>query len=92
MSLDNFAIKVEKISKRYRIGLKEQMRDSFASSLFEFIKSPLRNYRTRNYREKWCRQIYTPEDTMQNHKPDQRVCKNLWQGFQSFRSRYRLSS
>jgi lipopolysaccharide transport system ATP-binding protein len=39
------AIKVEKISKCYRIGLKEEMRDSFAATIFNFFKSPLKNYR-----------------------------------------------
>lgn len=41
----NIAIKVENISKCYRIGLKENMHDSFAKSIFGFIKSPLDNYR-----------------------------------------------
>lgn len=41
----NIAIKVENISKCYRIGLKESMHDSFAKSIFSFIKSPLKNYR-----------------------------------------------
>jgi len=39
------AIKVEKISKCYRIGLKEEMRDSFAATVFNYFKSPLKNYR-----------------------------------------------
>lgn len=41
----NIVIKVENISKCYRIGLKENMHDSFAKSIFSFIKSPLENYR-----------------------------------------------
>ena len=44
MRSDETAIKVENISKVYRIGLKEQMHDSFGTVLFNFIKSPLSNY------------------------------------------------
>ncbi len=43
--MSNIAIKVENLSKCYRIGLKDNMYDSFAQSLFNFIKSPLNNYR-----------------------------------------------
>ena len=42
--MSNIAIKVENISKCYRIGLKENMHDSLAKSLFNFIKSPFKNY------------------------------------------------
>ena len=45
MTSKDIVIKVENISKRYRIGLKEEMHDSFASAMFEFMKSPLKNYR-----------------------------------------------
>ncbi|MGQ3684428.1 MAG: ABC transporter ATP-binding protein [Candidatus Loosdrechtia sp.] len=41
----NRAIKVENISKCYRIGLKENMHDSVAKSILSFIVSPLKNYR-----------------------------------------------
>ena len=44
MRSDSTAIKVENISKVYRIGLKEQMHDSFGRALFDFMKSPLTNY------------------------------------------------
>jgi len=39
------AIKVDNLSKCYRIGLKEEMHDSIVKSLVSFIKSPVRNYR-----------------------------------------------
>ena len=39
------AIRVENLSKIYRIGLKEQIHDNIASAVFDFIKSPLKNYR-----------------------------------------------
>ena len=45
MSNKNIAIKVENISKRYRIGLKENMHDTFGKTIIECIKSPLKNYR-----------------------------------------------
>jgi lipopolysaccharide transport system ATP-binding protein len=45
MSINDMAIKIEKISKRYRIGLKEKLHDSFGGAVFDFIKSPLKNYR-----------------------------------------------
>ena len=45
MSSNDIAIKVENISKCYRIGLKEEIHESFASAIFDFIKKPLKNYR-----------------------------------------------
>jgi len=45
MNNKNIAIKVENISKLYRIGLKEDMHDSFAGAIFGFIRKPLENYR-----------------------------------------------
>ncbi len=44
MSSNDFAIKAENLSKIYRIGIKEEMRDSFAAAMFDFIKSPWKNY------------------------------------------------
>ena len=48
MTNKKIVIKVEHISKCYRIGLKETMQDSFLSTIGGFIKNPLKNYR--NYR------------------------------------------
>ena len=45
MSSNNLAIKVQNLSKRYRIGIKEDSHDHFGSAMFEFIKRPLSNYR-----------------------------------------------
>ena len=45
MNSDNIAIKVKNLSKLYRIGLKEEIHDSIGSTIFNFIKSPIRNYR-----------------------------------------------
>lgn len=46
MSIDDLAIKVEDISKVYRIGVKEKTRDTLGATLFDYFKSPLKNYRT----------------------------------------------
>ncbi len=43
--MNNIAIKVENISKCYRIGVKEQIHETFAGTIVDFIKSPLKNYR-----------------------------------------------
>ena len=39
------AIIVENLSKRYRIGLKEQMHDTLMGALKDFIKQPIKNFR-----------------------------------------------
>jgi lipopolysaccharide transport system ATP-binding protein len=40
------AIQVENISKVYRIGKKAELHDNLAVTFFEFLKNPLKNYRT----------------------------------------------
>ena len=45
MTSNPIAIRVENLSKRYRIGIKEEMQDSFVATAIEFIKSPLNNYK-----------------------------------------------
>lgn len=45
MSNKDIAIKVESISKIYRIGIKENRNDSFGRTVFDFVRSPLKNYR-----------------------------------------------
>jgi lipopolysaccharide transport system ATP-binding protein len=44
MSSNDIAIKVENISKIYRIGVKNEMQENFAGAIFDFIKSPWKNY------------------------------------------------
>lgn len=41
----NVAVKVENISKIYRIGTKEEFQDNLAQTVFGFLKNPLKNYR-----------------------------------------------
>jgi lipopolysaccharide transport system ATP-binding protein len=45
MNSTDIAVKVKNISKRYRIGIKDNMHDSIGGALFDFIKSPLKNYK-----------------------------------------------
>lgn len=45
MASKDIAIRVNNISKCYRIGLKENIHDSIGSAIIDFIKSPLKNYR-----------------------------------------------
>ncbi len=63
MSEADIAIKVENISKRYRIGLKDDMHDSFLATTIDFIKSPVKNYR--KYRS-----LYVFDDKNPNEKID----------------------
>ena len=43
--MSDTAIKVENLSKRYRIGLEEEIPDTFVSAATSFLASPLRNFR-----------------------------------------------
>jgi lipopolysaccharide transport system ATP-binding protein len=45
MPSKDIAICVENVSKCYRIGIEEQVKENFAQELVEFFKSPLQNYR-----------------------------------------------
>lgn len=60
--MNNIAIKVENISKLYRIGLKEELHDTFAKSIFNFIKSPLKNYK--KYRSLYRFDDITPDPNL----------------------------
>ena len=44
MTSKGLAIKVENLSKIYRIGIKENVHDSFIGATLNFLKSPLKNY------------------------------------------------
>lgn len=43
--MSDLAIRVENISKRYRIGLKQELHDTFIGALTSWIKYPLTNFR-----------------------------------------------
>ena len=55
MNSNNVAIRVEDVSKCYRIGMKEEIQDSMSASVLNFLKSPLRNF-------KKYRSLYTFDD------------------------------
>lgn len=40
----DYAIKVEELSKCYRVGVRDNLSDTFTGEIFNFIKSPYRNY------------------------------------------------
>lgn len=42
--MNNIAIKVRDLSKRYRIGLEEEIHDTLSGALFSWLKAPLKNY------------------------------------------------
>ncbi len=41
----NYSIQVNKISKRYRIGLEQQAHDTFVEAFSEWLSRPIKNYR-----------------------------------------------
>jgi lipopolysaccharide transport system ATP-binding protein len=41
--MSNTAIKVENLSKRYRIGLKEEIHDTMVGAITDFVKRPIKN-------------------------------------------------
>lgn len=45
MSNDEFAIRVDGISKVYRLGVKDEMHDTFGKTLMSFLRKPLHNFR-----------------------------------------------
>jgi lipopolysaccharide transport system ATP-binding protein len=57
----DLAIKIENLSKCYRIGSKDQIHDNLGKAIAEFIKSPVRNYR--NYRSLYRFEDIRPGDT-----------------------------
>lgn len=66
MTVNEAAIKVEDISKCYRIGLQEKLHDTFGATIIDILKSPLENYR--KYRS-----LYNFEDFgFSNGKPETR--------------------
>src|SRR5216110_1922187 len=43
--MSDIAIRVEKLSKAYRIGLKQQQHETLLGALTTFVRSPVENYR-----------------------------------------------
>ena len=42
---EDFAIRVKGVTKKYRIGLKEEIKDSLAEQIFETIKYPFKQFK-----------------------------------------------
>ena len=69
MNSEKNVIKVEGLRKHYRIGLKEEMHDSFLVAALNFLKSPLKNYR--KYRSLYrFDDIKLDQETSLNSNPD----------------------
>ena len=45
MSAEDIAIRLEGVSKIYRIGLKKQQHDSLARTMADFVRRPVTNFR-----------------------------------------------
>ena len=45
MNSNTIAINIDNISKCYRLGVKDEIADTFGATLINFLKSPLKNYR-----------------------------------------------
>lgn len=43
--MSDHAITVENLTKWYRIGVREKIHDSMTQAIFDFVRSPIRNYR-----------------------------------------------
>ncbi len=43
--MPQFSIRAEKLSKLYRIGLKEQMHETFGGAAIDFLRAPMKNFR-----------------------------------------------
>ena len=61
MTASDTIITVKDLGKVYRLGVKEKKHDSLSSSLFSFLKSPLKNYR-------YYRSLYNFSDIMDSNK------------------------
>lgn len=68
MSANESAIIVENLSKCYRIGVKDQIHDTFGKTIFNFAKNPIRNYR--KYRSLYKFDDVTPDQEINNDFPE----------------------
>lgn len=62
--MNDIAIKVENLSKRYRIGLEEKMHDTMAGALMDFVKRPVRNLRQLRRLTRFSENGHEPEDVI----------------------------
>jgi lipopolysaccharide transport system ATP-binding protein len=67
------AISVENISKVYRIGIKDELQDNLSKTVFEFVRSPLKNYR--RYRSLYS---FNDAELDADHNSDTNLESVLW--------------
>ena len=60
MNSNTIAINVDNISKCYRLGLEDEIADTFGATVINFLKSPLKNYR--KYRSLYKFDDVTPDN------------------------------
>jgi lipopolysaccharide transport system ATP-binding protein len=65
------AIKTEKLSKIYRIGVKDNIHEHLGNAIFDFIKSPIKNYR--KYRS-----LYRFEDIDFDQVENDNISNVIW--------------
>ena len=62
--MPSHAIKVENLSKRYRIGFEQQRKDSLAEVIFDWFSKPIRNYRRLRSLTQFDHQLQDSQDTI----------------------------
>jgi lipopolysaccharide transport system ATP-binding protein len=62
MLMSETVIRVENLSKRYRIGLKEEMHDTLVGALTDFVKRPVHNLRRLRRLSTFGEDGHDPED------------------------------
>ena len=60
--MSDFAIRVQDLSKRYRIGLKEEMHDTMVGAMTDFIRRPLQNLRRLRHLTRFSEDGGDPQD------------------------------
>lgn len=60
--MNDIAIKVENLSKRYRIGLKEEVHDTLAGAMGDWIKRPIHNLRRLRQLTRFSENGHDPDD------------------------------
>ncbi|MBK9132719.1 MAG: ATP-binding cassette domain-containing protein [Gammaproteobacteria bacterium] len=71
MNSEEIAIRVEKVAKRFRLGLEDAMHDTFGAAMLDFIKSPLKNYR-------YYRSLHKFDDSAGPDDPSSEPSDILW--------------
>ena len=70
MSSRDIALRAEDIGKLYHIGLKENIHDSIAGAILDFIKSPVKNYLKYRSLYKFDDVMNSPEQDSRNNSSD----------------------